>query len=405
MANIDIKISGENLLPWSNMEDWVNGASSAPTAHTLTGASATIAREATIIKVGTYSAKVTRVGANATLYYPYSGFANYQGRKVTFGCWVYATVASRARLSISDGVGSTNSSYHTGGSSWEFLEVTRNIDVSATKLWVEMQVNTGNTSGYFDSGLLCQGDSTFTILTDHMDIGSWKTVNRYRGQTYSVPRREGSKTPNMRIESKSISADGMVVGTTPTAKRTSFDTAMKALNSFRKKPNGDFEQKNLYFYDDRCYRCFVESADPDEKAASRIADVKLKFNVPEPFLWAINKTRVNQALSGTTSFTVTSGGTAVSRPIITITNDSSNVSSIIIDNLTTGQKMSYVGTVITGNDLMIDSELLTVENNGTGDLANVSNEIGIVLWPGDNEFKITGIVAGDIDVDWYDRWY
>lgn len=405
MANIDIKISNQNLLEWSGMEDWVNGTSVAPTEHTLSGASATVARESTEIKVGTYSAAVTRVGADASLYHDLSTYEVYQGRKMTFGAWVKASVASRARLSISDGVGSTNSSYHTGGGDWEFLAVTHDMDESATRLRCEMQVNTGNTTAYFDSGILCIGDSTFTILTDHIDIGGWTTTNKYRQQVYSVPRREGTKIPNMRIESKNLSSKGMVVGATPTAKRTSFDTIMRAVNSYIKKPDGDIEMKNLYFYDDRYYKCLVASADPDEKAASRIADVKFKFNIPEPFMIAVNKTRTNAALSGTTSFTVTNGGTSVSYPIIKVTNDTTTISSLIIDNLTTGQVFNYSGSLVTATSLVIDTDELTVENNGTGDVANVTNEIGIYLVPGDNELKVTGVVLGEIDVDWFDRWY
>ena len=405
MAEIDIKISGQNLLEWSHMEDWVNGTSVAPTEHTLSGASATVAREGTTIKVGTYSAAVTRVGADATLYHDHVDFADYQGRKVTFGCWVYATVASRARIGISDGVGSTESSYHTGGSSWEFLTVTHNMDAAATRMRAEMQVNTGNTTAYFDGGVMCIGDLSVTIISDYADIGAWRTINKYSSQTYTVPRREGSKVPNMRIESKNVSADAMVIGATPTAKRTSFDTFMKALNSYIKKPNGDIDLKNLYFYDDRYYKCYVTSADPDETAAARISNVKLKFSIPEPFMWAANKTRHNETLSGTTSFTVTTGGSAVSRPRIAVTNSSSSITSLIIENLTTGQKFSYSGTIVTATDLVLESEDLTVKNDGVDDLANVTNEVGFVLVPGDNEFVVTGVASGDIDIDWYDRWY
>jgi len=405
MANIIIKISNQNLLEWSHFADWVNGTSVAPTEHTLSGASASISRETSIVKIGTYSASVTRVGADASLYHDLSSFADYQGRKITFGCWVYATVASRARLSISDGVGSTNGSYHTGGSSWEFLEVTRNIDIAATRLRSEMQINTGNTTSYFDGGVLCQGDASVTILTDIADIGEWKTSNKYRSQSYDVPRREGSRIPNMRLEEKSVSSKGMVIGATPTAKRTSFDALMRALNSYIKKPNGDIENKNLYFYDDRYYKCHVNSADPNEIAASRISEVSMKFDIFDPFMIEVNKTRVNQALSGTTTFTVANGGTAITRPKIAVTNSSSNITSVVIENLTTGQKFSYTGTIITGTDLVLCSDELTVENNGTSDLTNVTNEIGIFLTPGDNEFKITGVVSGDIDVDFFQRWY
>jgi hypothetical protein len=244
-----------------------------------------------------------------------------------------------------------------------------------------------------------------TILTDYADIGQFKTVNRYRSQSYDVPRREGTKVNNMRIDSKTLNVEGMVVGTTVTAKRTNFDTVMQVLNSHIHKPNGDIDLKNLYFYDDRYYKCFVESADPSEKAAGKIADLKLRFTIPEPFMWAVNKTRHNESLSGTTSFTVTNGGSAISRPKITVTNDSSNISSLTIENLTTGQKFNYSGSLLTGDDLVINADTLTVENDGVGDLGNVTNEIGIVLVPGANLFKVTGIVSGDIDVDWFDRWY
>ena len=86
----DIKISPENLLSWSNFEDWVNGTSVAPTEHTLTGASAAVAREATTIKEGIYSAKVTRSGADVVLFHDLSSFSDFKGRKVTLGCWVWA---------------------------------------------------------------------------------------------------------------------------------------------------------------------------------------------------------------------------------------------------------------------------------------------------------------------------
>jgi len=403
--NIDIKITGQNLLEWSHMEDWVAGASAAPTGHTLTGASATVARESTIVKYGLYSAKVTRASGDADLYYALPDFADYQGRKMIFGCWIYATVASRARLSINDGVGSTDSSYHTGVAGWEWITVTRDIDVAASKLWFEMEVITGNTAAYFDGGIACLGDLATTIITSYADIGTWKTTNRYSSQSYEVPRREGTKVPNMRISSKSLSTDGMIVGATVTAKRSAVDALMKALNSYIKKPNGDAELKNLYLYDDRYYKCFVEAADPEEIASARVSKMNLKFTIPEPFMWAVNKTNSAQSITGTTSFTVTNTGSAISHPIIWITNNTSNITSLTIENLTTGQKFNYGGSLVTSTDLMIDTDNLVVENNGVSDLANVTNEVGIYLVPGGNAFKVTGLALGDFSIEWFNRYY
>ena len=403
--NIEIKITGQNILDWSHMEDWVDGASAAPTGHTLTGASATVARESTIVKYGLYSAKVTRASGDADLYYALPDFADYQGRKMIFGCWVYATVASRAKISINDGVGSTDSSLHTGVAGWEWLTVTRDIDVAASKLWLEMEVITGNTAAYFDGGIACLGDLATTIITSYADLGTWKTTNRYRSQSYEVPRREGTKVPNMRISSKSLSTDGMIVGATVTAKRSSFDALMKALNSYITKPNGDIDLKNIYLYDDRYYKCYVEAADPDEIAAARVSKMNLKFTIPEPFMWDVNKTRTTQALSGTTSFTVTNAGSAISHPKITVINSTSNITSLTIENLTTGQKFNYGGSLVTSDSLVIDTDKLTVENDGISDLGNVTNEIGIYLVPGANAFKVTGMAIGTINVDWFNRWY
>lgn len=404
MADIDIKLSGTNLLKWSGMEDWVSGASAAPTEHTLSGTSASVARSTTV-KIGTYSAAVTRSGNNATLYHNLAGFDLYAGRLMTFGCWVYATVASRARIAISDGVGSTESSYHTGVAGWEYLTVSRNIDTSATLIRVEMQVNTGNTTAYFDSGVLCEGPTTLVDLTDYADWSGRKVVNRYIDQTYTSPRRDGETVPNARIQSKSLSFDVMVIGTTPETKRTNIDALQRILNSYRRKPNGDVEYKQIYFYDDRYFNCLIEQFDPDDLAAGRINNVKVKFGIPNPFEYSVNATRVSQAVSSTTSFTVTTLGTAITYPIIKLTNASSSITSLTIENLTTGQKVSYSGTLVTSKILEIDTENLTVENDGVGDLGNVTNEIGLYLLPGANAMRVTGMVTGTCVIDWTDRWY
>ena len=161
----------ENLLSNGDFENWSAGTSVAPDGWTLSGASATVAREGTIIKLGTYSAKVTRAGTDCYLYNTNynvapilgKGIEYWKGRKITIGCWVYATVAARARLSMTDNVNTANSSYHTGDSTWQWLTMTMTFDSSATLLVLYLQVNNGNTSAYFD-GLMCvEGESIFAF--------------------------------------------------------------------------------------------------------------------------------------------------------------------------------------------------------------------------------------------------
>jgi phage-related protein len=406
MAEIIIKAGQRNILDFGCMEDWENGTSSAPTEHTLSGSGASVSRETTIVKVGSYSAAVTRSGADTTLYHDVSTYADYVNRKVTFGCWVNASVADRARIAVSDGVGSTNSSYHSGIAGWEYLTVTHDIDASATRLRVEMQINTGNTTAYFDGAALNLGDLSVVELSDYMCLSGRKASNRYTSQSYEIPRTQGKVIPNFHISSKSLSYEIQVIGSTPTAKRTNVDTIMKIMNSYILKPDGDIDYKDFYFFDDRVLRGIVTGIELDDKAAGRVSDGSIKIELPDPFYYSTQKYRTTQALSGTTAFTVTNNGSATTLPFIRLTNGSGgNITSLSVHNLTTDQKVAYSGTLANGDDLTIDAVNLDVQNDGVSDLGNVTNEIAIDIVPGDNEFSIAGFSTGTAKIDFFNRWY
>lgn len=155
---------------WSFNTDfhaWGAGTATVPTGWTANGASATYAKNTTAAqyKWGISGLSVTRAGTDcyaSQVVDTMSGFGPvgaWKGKTVTLGAWVYATVASRARLSINDGVGTSNSSYHTGGSALEFLTVTRALDASATKVEMRLGVDTGNTTGVFSGVVFVYGSS------------------------------------------------------------------------------------------------------------------------------------------------------------------------------------------------------------------------------------------------------
>jgi len=408
MAELDIKISPENLLPWSNFEDWVDGASAAPTEHTLSGASASVAREATIIKKSTYSAKVTRSGTDCILYYDVPDYDDYRGKKVTLGAWVYATAGSRGYISIDDGVSAkSSSSANDGDSDWDWEEITHDINPCASQLRIGFEVRTGNTAVYFDNAVLCEGDDTLTELSDYMDVAKFKPANRFKGQTFDVPRREGSRMPKMQMQSKTIEVSGTVVGSTANAARDNLDALLKRINSLRDKPDGDLENKDLYLFEDRLYKVLVNDVRVDHRAALNVRDVRFRFTASDPYEQYTNKTRHSETISASpTTFTIsTVNGTARAKPIITVTNNGSNISSLKIENRTSNQVWSYSGSIVTGQDLVIDTDLLTVENNGVDDISNFLGDTDMVLMPEDNEIYVLGLVAGVVKFDWFDRWY
>lgn len=404
MANITTKVMPENLIKWSCMEDWDGGASVAPTEHTLTGAGASVAQESTIVKSGTYSAAVTRAGADTTLYHDFGDYTDYKGNKMTFGCWVYATVASRARIAISDGVGSTNSSYHTGSSSWEYLTVTHDVDTSATRIRVEMHVNTGNTTAYFDGGALCEGDSAETVISSTAAIARWIPVTKFVTQEFRIARR-GVKIPNVEPDTKSLKIMGDVAGVTPTAARTNYDAIMKVLVSHRQTPTYTKQFIDFYLMDDRFIRGAVTDISPDHSPGLTMIPFELVVTSEKAYFQYMQMLRKKQTLSGDTTFTVTTNGSAQSVPKITITNSSSNVTSLTFQNLTTGESFSYTGSLATDESLVVCSNKFTVENNGITDISSFGGDLDLRLYPGDNKILVTGIVSGTCKVDWFDRWY
>lgn len=151
-----------NLVDNGQFDNWKSGSSSAPTQWTLAGSGATVARTTSNVPRGAYGVTLTRVGAGATLTQSV-GLLNGQlaSLPVTVEAWVTASVASRARVGISDGTSTTYSSYHTGGSTPELLSVTATLASSASACDVILSVDTGDTSATF-AHVVAQQDSAVT---------------------------------------------------------------------------------------------------------------------------------------------------------------------------------------------------------------------------------------------------
>lgn len=407
MTEQDIKISPDNILRWSHMEDWENGASSAPTEHTLSGSGASVAREASTVKVGSYSAALTRSGADCEIYTEVDDYLDYINRVVTLSVWVYATVASRGRIQISDGVGTSNSSYHTGGGTWERIEVKHIMDGSSTRLRVSMQVNSGDTTVYFDGGCLFLGNQSFTTIGDYTDIPTWKQTKRHRGQSFDIANKDGVKMPSVFAKGRNIKITGLVVGSTATVARNNYDTLLKSLYSYQRKLDGSRDFKNIYMLNDRYFKGHLNGSFDDEvKQKTTYLALKLGFDLPDPYSLAVNWTRDTHTLSSSPlSFTITPNSTAEVFPVFKITAGGSSLTSITVQNLTTNQSWSYTGTVTTGNVLEVDTLNSIVKNNGSQDLPNFTGEINMTLIPGDNEFKVTSTATGATMItDWQDRF-
>ena len=195
-----------NLITNGDFELWSAGASAAPDGWIYNGAGGNVARESTIVKIGTYSTKLTRGGVDSQIYNDtfvnIKGLVYWRGRTITFGCWVYATVANRACLRIYDPEsGVVYSPYHTGNSTWQWLNVSSTINISASSVSLSCFVSTGDTSAYFDGAMLLEGSCAFAFADKPVDSSGFIYTDKTNGRL-----GVGVASPTARLHVQSASA-------------------------------------------------------------------------------------------------------------------------------------------------------------------------------------------------------
>lgn len=128
----------------------------------LAGAAATAVMNVAIVKEGTASQSVTRVGNNVTfaqnVAVVWHGATWWRSKRAVIGAWVYNTTATgTCVIRINDGIGTSNSSAHTGAAAWEWLSVSKVIDVAATSVTFELRITGANGTFLIDGARLSLG--------------------------------------------------------------------------------------------------------------------------------------------------------------------------------------------------------------------------------------------------------
>jgi len=167
-----VKVRQEvNLLKNGDFED----GGTPPANWTLSGAGASSGTDTVTKRINASSANLTRNGSNCLISQDIADYARYAGKEVTLGAWIYATVASRARIGMYDGQTSSYSSFHSGVAGWEWISFTKTIDSSPTRLQASCWVVTGDTTAYFDGAVLIAGDD-FEDFEGNM-LSNWSFEN------------------------------------------------------------------------------------------------------------------------------------------------------------------------------------------------------------------------------------
>jgi len=164
-VNNNGSVNPTNLVTNGNFELWTAGDNVAPDSWTLFGTGASIAKEVTTIKIGSYSAKLSGGSSDCYIYQQVDlekGINYWKGRTVTFSCWIYSTQTNKIRLIIDDGVVATYSGYYASGA-FAVISVTRVIPTNATHIILRIQIDVGGASAYIDGAMCVEGASIFAF--------------------------------------------------------------------------------------------------------------------------------------------------------------------------------------------------------------------------------------------------
>jgi len=191
---------GDNLLTNSSFE-----TSDPPDDWSCSGTGHSVSRSVVQVKSGTYSLALTNSAGNAAFAsQQLSSPATYISYRVMFNIWLWADTADAVRIYIRDydGVDSEYeySSFHSGGSAFENLIVTKEIRAGVTNIYCTIQIMpvTPAVTIYADSAHACcvelvdadylpDSDNFVTLNIDWND-----SINEFRHETKLDINRTGA---------------------------------------------------------------------------------------------------------------------------------------------------------------------------------------------------------------------
>lgn len=132
---------------------------------------------------------------------------------------------------------------------------------------------------------------------------------------------------------------------------------------------------------------------------------KIDFVCTDPAAYATTETQSQYTIdTDPETVTETAGGTSFASPVFTLTAGADVPSAtIVLENTTTAEALTWAGDLETGDKLEIDTAHWIVKLNGTASMSGVSGQFPR-LQPGANSIKVTGLSAGTLDIVYRARY-
>jgi hypothetical protein len=391
------KILPKNYLDdFGEFEAWESGTTSLPSGW-LAGTSGTYNAEIVNKKYGNYALGFIAGTAGSAIYRTIPDGSNYAGRTFKVGFWA-KSVSTAPYLEFSDGV-SVSTLHISLNNTYENLIISKKLDYAATQIKLSLVNPVYATTVYFDSGVLCEGEDLFTNLDTNIDISDWSPALGIKADEFQIANKEGSFIPEYQLQGRNIRVKGAVVGTDVVSCRTHFDSLLKSLLSWQRD-----EKRNLYLYDDRVLEVFLKSFDWQYVNSLNMIRFNSQFTSPDSVTRFIGNNVNKQVIAGTvTEFNFAYNGNADTKPVISFIADQGGaITTCALENLTSGELLSYTGTVPTNVALDIDCFKATVANSGIDKLSDFNGDF-LRIVRGTKYFRFQGSNC-TIKIKYFDRW-
>jgi len=240
------------------------------------------------------------------------------------------------------------------------------------------------------------GDYSFPNQT--FEIAEFPLENKI--QENDIPRRHGSVIQAPYLGSRKIRIKGTLHSSSSTTTQTQLMAMQAALLA---------GEKALQYRSDRYINCRLKNLKPSYPQGLDMAviaiDISLIAGVPFFYSAGASYSDTQTPSAGVTiSFGIGNGGNVFSEPIFSICATGGTISdNIWLKNVTNSKILQFRGTVPNGATIVIDTDLLTVLNNGADGLSNFEGDF-ITLEAGTNTMQFVG-AACRVKTEYKYRWY
>ena len=219
-----------------------------------------------------------------------------------------------------------------------------------------------------------------------------KAGQRIRQQV--IPRKDGAHIEEAFINPLIVNLKGTLSASSAEGLRTKKDDFLNAIAA---------GTQQLFIFDDRYIMAQKRSMTIDLIDGMKFLKFNTSFIAQVPFWVAVAISTDAQGITtATLDYDIGFDGSAYFKPLITI-DAAEALSDISIENVTTGETISYSGVIGSTGQLIIDLDKFTVEKDGADDIANISGDF-FSLVNGTNNLIYTGGNC-TLTLQWNNRWY